>query len=48
MAYLALGTFAVLFKINKVLDDVRTEERKGNFCLHDGWKDGTWYGGSES
>ena len=48
MAYLALGTFAVLFKINKVLDDVRTEEKKGNFCLHDGWKDGTWYGGSES
>ena len=48
MAYLALGTFAVLFKINKVLDDVCKEEKKGNFYLHDGWKDGRWYGGSES
>ena len=42
---LFLGAFAVLFKINKVMDDVRKEEKKGNFYLHDGWKDGTWYGG---
>ena len=26
------------------MDDVRKEEKKGNFYMHDGWKDGTWYG----
>lgn len=43
---LFLDTFAVLFKMYKVMNAVHKEEKKGNFYLHDGWKDGTWYGGS--
>ena len=43
---LFMGTFAVLFKMYKVMNAVHKEEKKGNFYLHDGWKDGTWYGGS--
>ena len=44
--FLYLGAFACLIYMAKVLNDVHKEEKKGHFYHHDGWKDGTWYGGS--
>ncbi len=44
--FLVLGVFAALIKIFINMLKISKEEKKGNFYLHDGWKDGTWYGGS--
>ncbi len=44
--FLVLGVFAALIKIFKNMLKISKEEKKGNFYLHDGWRDGTWYGGS--
>ncbi len=44
--FLILGVFAALIKIFINMLKISKEEKKGKFYLHDGWEDGTWYGGS--
>lgn len=45
MFFLLLGVFAFLLAVLKNSRDISKNEKKGIYYIHDGWKDGTWYGG---
>lgn len=46
MLFLMLGALVVIFMMFRNSYRISKEEKKGIYYLHDGWKDGTWYGGS--
>lgn len=44
--FLYLGLFVFFIYMAILQHKIYKEEKKGNFYRHDGWEDGTWYGGS--